>query len=84
MTQKDGQQRPKRTKKGVVEWDADFVMEQAADRLRYEQEIEQLEESWKAESRDLLQSIGQLQDQNRKLQVRFYQCLGILSSNTLS
>ena len=37
------------------------------DRLRYEKEIEQLEENWKKESTELLSMISRLQDDNRKL-----------------
>jgi len=42
--------------------------EKAIDRLRYEKEIEQLEENWKKESHELLQTISRLQEQNKKLQ----------------
>jgi len=41
--------------------------EKAVDRLRYEKEIEQLEENWKKESTELLSMISRLQDDNRKL-----------------
>lgn len=41
--------------------------EKAVDRLRYEKEIEQLEENWKKESQELLGMIARLQDDNRKL-----------------
>lgn len=41
--------------------------EKAMDRLRYEREIEQLEENWKKESHELLATIGRLQEENRKL-----------------
>ena len=42
--------------------------EKAMDRLRYEREIEQLEESWKKESHELLATISRLQEDNRKLE----------------
>ena len=41
--------------------------EKAVDRMRYEKEIEQLEENWKKESQELLIMISRLQDDNRKL-----------------
>lgn len=41
--------------------------EKAVDRLRYEKEIEQLEENWKKESQELLGMISRLQDDNKKL-----------------
>lgn len=41
--------------------------EKAVDRLRYEKEIEQLEENWKKESQELLSMISRLQDDNKKL-----------------
>jgi len=41
--------------------------EKAVDRLRYEKEIEQLEENWKKESQELLLMISRLQDDNKKL-----------------
>ena len=41
--------------------------EKAVDRIRYEKEIEQLEENWKKESQELLGMISRLQDDNKKL-----------------
>lgn len=41
--------------------------EKALDRLRYERDIEHLEENWKKESQDLLASITRLQEENKKL-----------------
>lgn len=41
--------------------------EKAVDRIRYEKEIEQLEENWKKESQELLNMISHLQDDNKKL-----------------
>jgi len=41
--------------------------EKAVDRLRYEKEIEHLEENWKKESQELLSMITRLQEENKKL-----------------
>ena len=41
--------------------------EKAVDRLRYEKEIELLEENWKKESQELLVMITRLQEENKKL-----------------
>lgn len=41
--------------------------EKAVDRIRYEKEIEQLEENWKKESQELLGMITRLQEDNKKL-----------------
>lgn len=41
--------------------------EKAVDRIRYEKEIEQLEENWKKESQELLGMISRLQEDNKKL-----------------
>lgn len=41
--------------------------EKAADRLRYEKEIEQLEENWKKETQELLGKISRVQEENKRL-----------------
>lgn len=48
--------------------------EKAVDRLRYEKEIEQLEENWKKESQELLSMISRLQDDNKKLSSSLKEC----------
>ena len=53
-----------RTNVGLLEHEK---REKAMDRMRYEKEIEQLEENWKKESNELLMMISRLQDDNRKL-----------------
>ncbi|XP_064619409.1 RILP-like protein 1 isoform X2 [Lineus longissimus] len=39
----------------------------AEDRMRYEVELEQIEETWRAESKDLLTMVAKLQEENRRL-----------------
>ncbi|KZS13919.1 RILP-like protein homolog isoform X1 [Daphnia magna] len=41
--------------------------EKAVDRLRYEREIEQLEENWKKETQELLGKITRVQEENKRL-----------------
>ncbi|XP_046449826.1 RILP-like protein homolog isoform X2 [Daphnia pulex] len=41
--------------------------EKAVDRLRYEKEIEQLEENWKKETQELLGKISRVQEENKRL-----------------
>ena len=48
--------------------------EKALDRLRYEKEIEQLEENWKKESQELLAMISRLQEDNKKLSSTLKEC----------
>ncbi|KAG8233896.1 hypothetical protein J437_LFUL005224, partial [Ladona fulva] len=42
-------------------------IEKAEGRLRFEKELEQIEEHWRQESRDLLSMVTRLQDENRRL-----------------
>ncbi|XP_071447833.1 RILP-like protein homolog isoform X2 [Hetaerina americana] len=42
-------------------------IEKAEGRLRFEKELEQIEEHWRQESRDLLAMVSRLQDENRRL-----------------
>ncbi|XP_067934562.1 RILP-like protein 1 isoform X3 [Watersipora subatra] len=44
--------------------------ERTKERQQYEQEIEQIEESYRKETKDLCQMVAHLQDQNRRLQAR--------------
>ncbi|XP_046386583.1 RILP-like protein homolog isoform X2 [Ischnura elegans] len=42
-------------------------IEKAEGRVRFEKELEQIEEHWRQESRDLLAMVSRLQDENRRL-----------------
>ncbi|XP_013413976.1 RILP-like protein 1 isoform X2 [Lingula anatina] len=42
-------------------------MERAAERAKYEQELEQIEDTWKNDAKDLLQTVAKLQEENRRL-----------------
>ncbi|XP_074642763.1 RILP-like protein 1 isoform X2 [Tubulanus polymorphus] len=41
--------------------------ERAGERTRYEKELEQIEEVWRTEAKDLLKMVSKLQEENRKL-----------------
>ncbi|KAF6029869.1 RILPL1 [Bugula neritina] len=47
--------------------------ERAKEKARYEQELEQIEESYRSETKDLCQMVSNLQEQNRKLKSRLHE-----------
>uniref|UniRef100_A0A8D8LXD4 RILP-like protein homolog n=2 Tax=Cacopsylla melanoneura TaxID=428564 RepID=A0A8D8LXD4_9HEMI len=45
-------------------------LERVQDRLRFEKEVEEIEESWKEETKQLVDMVNRLQEENRKLSKR--------------
>lgn len=58
--------------------------EKAVDRLRYEREIEQLEENWKKEAQELLSTISRLQEENKKLSSSLQETRAVQQQNEVA
>lgn len=52
------------------------------DRIRYEKELEQIEDHFKDENRDLLEMISRLQDENKRLAAALKEKSGVLSESS--